>query len=287
MALTLKRIAIKNPETTDIVRLSNIIEGVDGAAAFGWTQEGSDVRIEDNQMMEHSHLGDLDIKVLTPNTDDLTIINNLIAEPIEVSGWTMNGFLRFRGNPLLNRSQDFASDILNDHVYLTTNAPKGYSNVGGDGWQSAAYYAGANALRLYNTDTGSSTLISGFEVDAGATASRSGAMQTVTTDTQGLGVASLPLFFPFPGASLIAAADFSAADERFNIGLRFLDANEDEISDSVDDFIASGRRSHQATLPANTAYVQFITTRNVATGASGSWTFTRPSLRTTSAQYSN
>jgi hypothetical protein len=287
MALTLKRIAIKNPESTDIVTLSNIIEGVDGAAAFGWTQEGSEVRVEDNQTMEHSHLGDLDIKVLTPNEADLTIINNLIASPVEISGWTINGFFRMRNNPLLNRSQDFSSAILNDHIYLTTNAPKGYSNEGADGWQSAAFYAGANALRLYNTDTGDDDLISGFEADAGVTASRSGAMQTVTTDTEGDGVSSLPIFFPFPAARLIAAADFSAADERFNIGVRFLNASGATISESVNDFIASGRRSHAVTLPANTAYVQFITTRNADTGASGSWTFTRPSLRTDSPQYSN
>jgi hypothetical protein len=286
MSLTLNRVAVKDPSTSDQVILSNILSGVDGSSAIGWSQEGEEVRIEDNQTMEHSHMGDLDIKVLRGTDSELTILNGLIAKKVEISGWTIEGFFRMRGNPLLNRSEDFNSAILNDHIYVTTNAPKGY--VLDNGFYSQAFYVGKNALRLYDTKQGSATLLSGFDLDAGVTGSVAGENQTVTSEVKDDGIASKPMFFPFEGVSLVASADFSSATVRFNIGLRFLDATQTLISESVSDYIATGRRSQTALVPAGTVYVQWITTRNEASAVDGgNWTFTRPALRTNSATYAD
>lgn len=151
-----------------------------------------------------------------------------------------------------------------------------------------AFYAGANALKLYDIESGNGTLLSGFSADASVTATESAGTQTVATDTQGDGVAHEPILLPFEGATVVASADFSGATVRFNIGVRFLDASQTVISESVGDFIASGRRSYEATVPEGTVYIQWISTRNEATATDdGEWSFNRPALRTNSAEFSH
>jgi hypothetical protein len=154
--------------------------------------------------------------------------------------------------------------------------------------KSRAFYLGRNALKIYDFREGDSGLLAGFEKDASVTGNISGEDQTVATDTKDDGVQSKAMLFPFEGARLIASADFSGATVRFNIGVRFLDASQTLISESISDYIATGRRSHSATVPSGTVYVQWISTRNEASAADGGeWTFTRPALRTNSATYSD
>ena len=151
--------------------------------------------------------------------------------------------------------------------------------------RSQAFYGGKNALSLYDISQGSATLLSGFLLEGGASGSVSGANQTVTATDKDTGVKSTPFLFPFVGARVIASADFSNATVRYNVGVRFLDNAGATISEATTDYIASGRRTVEATVPANTVYIQFISTRNDATGASGAWTFTRPALRTNSSSF--
>jgi|AntRauTorckE6833_2_1112554.scaffolds.fasta_scaffold12253_6 hypothetical protein len=129
MALTLKNVVIKDPDSADMVILSNIMDGVDGAASMGWTLEGEEVRIEDNQTYEHSHMGELDIKVLRLNDTDLATLRGLVGKRVEIMGWTIDGFFLMRDNPILNRHEDYNSAILNDRIYVSTKAPKGYSTT--------------------------------------------------------------------------------------------------------------------------------------------------------------
>ena len=127
MALTLKKVAIKDPESSDVVILSNIMDGVDGAAAFGFSQEGETAQIEDNQTLEHSFMGDLDIKVLRSSASDKAIIDSLVGKRVEIVGWGISDMIVFEGNPVLNREHDFNSNILNDRIHVTTNTAKGYT----------------------------------------------------------------------------------------------------------------------------------------------------------------
>lgn len=126
MALTLKKVAIKDPNSSDVVILSNIMDGVDGAAAFGFSQEGESAQIEDNQTLEHTFMGDLDIKVLRASASDKAIIDGLVGKPVEVVGWGISDFIVFDGNPTLNRETDFNSNILNDRIHVTTKTAKGF-----------------------------------------------------------------------------------------------------------------------------------------------------------------
>jgi len=129
MALTLRQLAIKDPDSTDMVLLSNIMDGVDGSAAMGFTQEGESAMIEDNQTYEHTHLGELDIKVLRLGSTDLATLRSLVGKRVEVSGWTIEGFFVWTENPILNQNDDFNSAIMNDRIHLTTKAPKGYRSA--------------------------------------------------------------------------------------------------------------------------------------------------------------
>ena len=287
MSLTLRKVAIKDPDSADMVLLSNIREGVDGAADIGFTQDGDEIRIEDNQTYEHSHNGQLDIKVLQPGVSDVAILNGLIGKRVEVSGWTIEGFLLFRDTVRLNRNPDYNSQVLNDRLLLTQKAPKGYSSG------SSAFYVGPNALSLYNFRSGvlgtggANDMLYGFEAESGVFAEMDGALLKVTTDTVAVGVKSKKIFFPFEGATLYASADFSdAGGERFRIGVRFLNSAGGTISESTSNYVQSGRKSHTATVPANTVYVQWITLKHEFTAESDSWTFTRPALRTTTKSFS-
>ena len=282
MSLTLRKVAIKDPDSTDMVLLSNIREGVDGAADIGFSQEGDEVRIEDNQTWEHTHNGELDIKVLQPASASVAILDGLVGKRVEVCGWTIEGFMAFRDNVMLNRNPDFNSQILNDRIYVTQKAPKGYAPSG-----AAAFYVGPNALALYNFRAGANDMLYGFEADTGVTTALADAVLQITTDTIATGVRSKPFLFPFVGAKIIASADFSeAGGDRFRIGVQFLDAAGDEISTSVSDYVQTGRKAHTATVPADTVYIKWITTRDEATGVDSSWKFTRPALRTTANTFS-
>lgn len=152
---------------------------------------------------------------------------------------------------------------------------------------SQEFYGGRNALALYNFKTGDSDKLYGFSLDTGVTGSVAGEVQTVTSGVQGDGIKAEEQFFPFEGAKLIASADFSNAGGRFRIGIRFLDANKATLSESYSDYIATGRRSHEVTVPANTVYVQWYSVRDEVDGTDYSWEFTKPALRTISSTFSN
>lgn len=126
MALTLIKVAIKDPDSTDMVLLSNIMEGVDGAVTMGWEEEPESVKVEDGQTLDHSIMGTLDIKVLRAPASSIAILDGLIGKRVEITGWTIEGFLLFNGKPYLNRDPDYNSDILNDRILVTTKAVKGY-----------------------------------------------------------------------------------------------------------------------------------------------------------------
>lgn len=150
--------------------------------------------------------------------------------------------------------------------------------------QAQFSYTGRNALRLYNTSQGDANLLSGFVALGTITSTVSGANQSLVVAGINDGVASEQMLFPFPGATLVASADFSAITNRFNIGVRFLTVTGTEISRVQNDYVSGGRRSVEAVVPANTVYVQWITTANEA---NAEWTFTRPALRINSSSYSD
>lgn len=259
MSLVLKKLAVKDPEGTDVVVLSNIMDGVDGSAAFGFQTEQESVEIEDKQTLEHSQMGTIDLKVLRADPADVAKLNALIAKRVELSGISIDGFLLFLENPLLNRVPDFNSAILNDQIMVTTKAIRGYSSAG-----ESAFYAGRNALSLYNVLDGADDLLYGFsELGSPTGTSLSNSTQTVTFDTgaAGNGLLGPRMLCPFVGERLYASVNVTGktgAGGQWRLGFRFLEADGTTVvDDDYDNFgSTTARKSHSALVPAGAVYVR-------------------------------
>lgn len=277
MSLTLIKIAIKDPDTADQVILSNIREGVDGSADMGWEQEEENVQVEDNQRLEHTTQGTLDVKVL--RTSDVSQLNDFIGKRCEVSGWTIEGFLLFSEDNRIVRVPDFNSDILNDQIRLTQSTPKGFNSG------VRAFYGGRNAMMLYDIRSHSggtnNQLFSGFSKEGNPDTNVSGIEKTVS-GSEDEGVVSAPIYFPFEGANIIASAQIANAPDDGAVGIRFLNATKSEISTSTSNFSTGGRRSHQATVPEGTYYIQFVALIKESTG---SFTLSLPAIKTMNTQF--
>ena len=280
MSLTLIKLAVKDPATDDQVILSNIREGVDGAADMGWAEEEQNVQIEDNQRLEHSTEGTLDVKVLRGTTAEVSQLNNFIGKRCEVSGWTIEGFLLFSEQNRIVRVPDFNSDILNDQIRLTQTTPKGFrSGV-------RAFYGGRNAVMLHDirshSGAANSQLFSGFSKEGAPDTNVTGIEKTVTGDLDE-GVVSAKLYFPFEGAKLVASAQIANSPDDGAVGLRFLSHNDTILSTSTSNFTTGGRRSHEATVPSGTYYIQFIAL--VKESLEGSFTLSLPAIKTMNTQF--
>lgn len=197
------KIGIYDPDADDYVILTNIMEGVDGSAAFSYEEEPGSVMIEDGQTLDHSITGTLDIKVLRASASDLAIIDAAVGKRVYISAMTINGFVLFHGTHYITRVPDFNSDILNDHIRLTFKRAKGYS---GD-TQSMGAYGGKNALMLYDVQNGyvddnANEVFGGFfAFISSASYSVAGNELTMTSTAAGSGIVRLNLdnwiFWPF------------------------------------------------------------------------------------------
>lgn len=285
MSLTLHKIAIKNPDTTDQVLLTNILEGVDGATAMGWSEEQENVQIEDNQRVEHSTVGTLEIKVLKGTSSEITLLDGFAGKKCEVSGWTIEGFLLFSDNVHITRVPDFNSNILNDMIRCTIRAPKGFY---GSGSRVRSFYGGRNAIMLhdiysYSGSTGSE-LLSGFTKVGSPTTNVSGQKQTVDGGISE-GVKSALLYFPFVGTQLIASVLVSTTPAAYEFGIKFLQADGSTVVDTLTKSFTTGgttRKDYTVTIPSNAAYMQFI----ILLEEIGSVEFELPAIKTLNKSFS-
>lgn len=282
--LVLKKLAVKDPAGTDIVILSNIMDGVDGAAIFGFQTEQESALIEDMQTLEHSQVGTVDLKVLRASAADIAKLNALIAKRVEIAAISIDGFLLYLENPLLNRVPDFNSAILNDQIMVTTKAIRGYSSAG-----EQPFYAGRNALSLYNVLSGADDLLYGFvELGSPTGTSLTDGTQTITFNTAaaGNGLLSKKFLCPFVGERLYGSVNVTGktgTGGRWRLGFRFLQADGvTVVDDDYDDFGATTtRKQHNALIPAGAAYVQLYIANNDTTVETLS--FNTPVLSTTPA----
>lgn len=274
MSLLLKYLAIKKVDAgsgSDIAVLSNIMEGVDGAAVFGFEVEQESVQIEDMQTLDHSATGTLDVRVLY-NEPTKGLLDGLIGERVEVSGLGIDGFILWDEPPIFSRVHDYNSAILNDHITTTVKSVRGYA--GG----SQRFYGGRNAMSLYDTSTGSADLLNGFELlPAGAVVSRTGNEQEITTEGAGEGIRSKFFFMPFVGERLHASVDVVVASA-FVLTIAFYDYDKEYQSQVSTPLNTTGRKSVDGVIPAGTAYVAIHV--NTSSAEEDTMTFKEPVLTT-------
>ena len=192
MITLIKKIAIRERPTADLtnpavspyfntVELVNVMEGVDGAATFGYSLETVAVQVEDNQTQQYKHIHTFDVRVLDAGGDNATI-DGWIAEqkPVDIVGIGVDGYFQFDNVKLTrNKQYDevFASAFLataetmtsytkphfvpywyynnntNHELYVQTKTVKQHNKL--------RAFAGANLYDIYDLDVARSN-ISGF-----------------------------------------------------------------------------------------------------------------------------
>lgn len=282
MLLNLIKLAVQdiaNPD--DVVTLTSIVEGVDGATYFGVREDSPNpLKIEDGQTVQQRFTHTIDIRGLYDATDMAQLRTWAGAQtPVRITGFSQDGFVLFGGDYLLNPNTQYDSihvTALKVSVEWLGNYVTGYRQI----------HIGENGLRNYDTQAGSGNFLYGWSAEAGLTASLSGDDQTLTrasgSSTYGK---SASILFPFEGETLTFSAQFSAVESGTSIGLRFLDDTGATVS-SVTGLVDVGIYGVTATVPAGTFFVQAIV--NPGNTASDTATFFNPCLRIgTSTEYTN
>jgi len=150
MITLLKKIAISNVSNlAQTVTLDNVMEGVDGAATFGYSLETESIQIEDNQKQQYKHNHVLDIRVIDSDSDN-SILDGFIAsqQPVNITGLGINGMLLVR-NVLLARNKQY-DGIVACAVLATKDTSIGYYDNGI--FTEQEFFAGRNMLETYQLD---------------------------------------------------------------------------------------------------------------------------------------
>lgn len=129
MITLLKQIAIRDRSNyANSVILTNVMEGVDGSATFGYSIEPVAIQVEDNQTQQYKHVHTFDIRVIEESGDS-SVLDALVAsqQRVDIAGLGVDGYFQF------------------DNVLLTRN--KQY-----DGILASAYLATAETLTSYTTN---------------------------------------------------------------------------------------------------------------------------------------
>ena len=191
----LSRIAVQNTDTpSSIATLTNIMDGVDGAAVFGYNVETEDVRTEDNQTQIYSHIHTLDIRVLE-TTADSAILDAIVSGTIKakISGYSPDGFFIWDEPAYIMRNKQY-DNVLASAVMATQKSTPGFRGTP----RKRPVHAGANLLGVYDV----------------------GELTTADLKTRSI-------FFPFAGLTLTASS--SSGD----VGFSFRDSADAELSVST------------------------------------------------------
>jgi hypothetical protein len=277
MLLQLRKLAVQSIATpADIVILTNISEGVEGATVFGVTEEEvNPIKILDGQTALTAYRHTINIRGLYDDTDMAQLKTWALAqEPVRITGLGVNGAIIFDGDYLLAVNTGF--DSINTVALKVTVE---WANEYQAGYQQIAI--GQNLLRNHLVNLGAGTLLYGFTADAGVTPTYSGGNQTVTyASGSDNGVYSASVFFPFEGEQLTASASFTAMTGDWAIGFRFLDDTGSLISQSTSTYSPIDvpvRAFRSTTVPAGTHFIQFVVVQS-QTNAADATTFNTPQI---------
>lgn len=191
----LNKVAVQNQNTpASIARLSNIMEGVDGAETFGYNVEDESVQIEDNQKLQHAHLHSFDIRCLEDSANS-AILDGIVAGnyKAKISGYSPDGFLIWHEPSRIVRNKQY-DNIFASAVMATIKSTPNFRGTP----PARAVHAGRNMLAVFD-------------------------VTSITTAT----LKTLNIFFPFPGLELTASG--SGGD----VGFSFRNSAGNELSSST------------------------------------------------------
>lgn len=283
----LQKLAVQNTGTpSSIAVLTNVMDGIDGAASFGYQPESTSVRIEDDQTLQYKQTHPLDIRVLNEAADK-AILDAIVAGtiPALASGYTPDGFLIWDEPSIVSRHTQYDS-LVATAFRMSITAPSGYAGTAPV--QKLPVYAGRNALGVYNVLAGSANVLNGFSLANDGQGLVSASTQTVeaglTTTPGTILFQSERVFFPFPGKSVRASMSVVGVStaKTFEFGIQFLQSDGttqvSRLSATVGDADAGIRvATASGAIPANTVYMRFyVAADNV--DLSDTMSFTRPMI---------
>jgi len=251
MITLLSNVAIQDTKAAaNIVYLANIMEGVDGAATFGYSLEPTSAKVEDGQTQQYKHTHTLDIRVLEASAADLTKLKVIEAgsNPVRVSGYSPDGFFVIDDAAQLTMHEQY-TELIARRILVTTTGVNGYGGTAP--FVKLPVYAGDNLLAVYKVNSGSATYLNGF--DPGVAGTVSGDIYTITTAT-GI-VLSEYIFFPFPGQSLTASINVTTAGSGGSLSILPFDSTGAGLTPITASFSGTGIKTVSGVLPANTVYV--------------------------------
>lgn len=106
MISKLLQLAIYNVPDNELLVLSTIQDGVDGAGGFFYSEEEDTLDIEDDQKYLLSFLCSMDVRVLGSSANRSTLMN-MIGKECVISGVGLDGFFQF------GRVTDFTTGVVN------------------------------------------------------------------------------------------------------------------------------------------------------------------------------
>jgi hypothetical protein len=229
MALYLKEVALLETTTNTLVKLTNVMEGVENGAVFGYQTELISIKVNANQTEQ----------VVTRHTFDIVVKDDATpATQAILTAWANNPELRFKASgysgdtfflwdepvPIVfSRQYDL---IGARHLIMTLDAVSGYN--GASGSKKLPVYAGQNLLGIYNVLAGNGAVLNGFTPNNLVADGTSGANQTIIADAGGVDVSNIDsalLFFPFNNVILTFSCNIVSLTDIAYIGYGYYDVD--------------------------------------------------------------
>jgi hypothetical protein len=218
MALYLKELALLNTTTNEVVKLTNVMEGVEGSAVFGYDVESVAVQVSANRTQQYVNKHTLDIRVIDdadPTTQAiLTSWANSTGAKYKASGYGGDTFLLWDEPTeiVFSRQPD---GISVRRLLMTLDAVPGYNSdglgvTGGDFTPPSftgktfklPVYAGVNMLGLFDVFRPVSSLSdlkssSAFPFQGDAFANYASGTFEFTAESVPAFISTPLIFFPF------------------------------------------------------------------------------------------
>jgi hypothetical protein len=284
MALYLKEVALLETTTNTLVKLTNVMEGVENGAVFGYQTELISIKVNANQTEQ----------VVTRHTFDIVVKDDATpATQAILTAWANNPELRFKASgysgdtfflwdepvPIVfSRQYDL---IGARHLIMTLDAVSGYN--GASGSKKLPVYAGQNIMMLLNQFLGSSTHFSGWTggtTGGGSTAFSAGNM-TIGFGAGASTYLSGVYFFPFDGVPISVSVQSAGGGGNVingTMGVVSLDVSQTEISTTAGGTVAINTKSFGGGVTATgTYYIQVELVYGA--GSSGTAVIKQPAMR--------
>jgi len=264
MILRIKKLAVIEDASPDnVVNLTAITEGVDGAAAFGLTNEHELLEAENGQAVLDRADPTLDVRVLKPSSSDITTLEGWADNRTDVyiSALTLDGGYFFGDRQTTSGAVKITTneDLSDNDVYAFQVQRQTTPGFDPDtGLHQNGFWAGSNLLGGYEwADADGGGTADGWSATGFTTTSFSSGTQTLEADTTQRDF-ERALYLPFEGQQLTFSINNDSRSGSYateQIEIEFLDSSDSVISSSTTTFSSTGRKTVTDSIPANTVQV--------------------------------